>query len=391
MADPGRGLRIALIGIVPRERLPLHGYYAYLVLKNGVPVSYGAGWQIFGVLEAAVNVFESFRRGESAFIVSQVLRAYRQAFGMRRIVVDPYQIGRDNPEALASGAFYFYRRLGFRSLDPGVERLARAEDATIRARPGYRSPRAVLRQLASSEIGLSLGGRAVEQGSGLTASRLGALVTRHVARQFGGDRPAAVRRATRQVASALGVRDWARWSADERRGFAQLAPVIALIPDLARWPAADRRRLAAAMRAKGGASEARYVRRLDGIPRLRRSLEMLVGMAGDPVGGGASPASAHGAAAEGIDCRSLTATRSGPRSHVKESRPSGSKWSAVMTSPSHAPGAQSRSMRVTSRPEKTWRTTSARSSAAASSQRRTSTASTDRRGPESRRRLASKK
>ena len=290
VADPGRGLRIALIGLVPRARLPLHAYYAYLVLKNGVAVSYGAGWQIFGVLEAAANVFESFRRGESAFIVSQVLRAYRQAFGMRRIVIDPYQIGRDNPEALASGAFYFYRRLGFRSLDPGVERLARAEDERIRARPAYRSTRTVLRQLASSEIGLSLDGRAVEQGSGVTASRLGALVTRHVGRQFGGDRPAAVRRATRQVASALGVRDWARWSGDERQGFAQLAPVIALIPDLARWPAADRRRLAAAMRAKGGVSEARYVRRLDGISRLRRSLEMLVGMAGDPLGGGASPA-----------------------------------------------------------------------------------------------------
>jgi hypothetical protein len=91
------------------------------------------------------------------------------------------------------------------------------------------------------------------------------------------------------VASALAVRDWARWSADERRGFTQLAPVIALIPDLARWPAADRRRLAAAMRAKGGASEARYVRQLDGIPRLRRSLEMLAGTAGDPVAGGESP------------------------------------------------------------------------------------------------------
>jgi hypothetical protein len=290
VADPGRGLRIALIGIVPRERLPLHGYYAYLVLKNGVPVSYGAGWQIFGVLEAAVNVFESFRRGESAFIVYQVLRAYHQALGMRRIVIDPYQIGLDNPEALASGAFYFYRHLGFVSLDPGVERLARAEDNAIRARPDYRSPRAVLRQLASSGIGLSLGGQAVEPGSVLTASRLGAVITRHVAQRFGGDRAAAVRRATRQVVSALGVRGWARWGADERRGFAQLAPVIALIPDLARWPAADRRRLAAAMRAKGGASEASYVRRLDGIPRLRSSLEMLAGHAGEPVGGGASPA-----------------------------------------------------------------------------------------------------
>ena len=290
VADPGRGLRIALIGLVPRARLPLHGYYAYLALKNGVPVSYGAGWQVFGVLEAAANVFESFRRGESAFIVSQVLRAYRQAFGMRRIVIDPYQIGRDNPEALATGAFYFYRRLGFRSLDPGVERLARAEDAVIRARPAYRSTRTVLRQLASSEIGLSLDGRAVEPGSGVTASRLGALVTRHVARQFGGDRPAAVRRATRQVASALGVRDWARWSADERQGFAQLAPVIALIPDLARWPAAERHRLAAAMRAKGGPARPATCAGSTASRACGEAWRCSSASAGDPVGGGASPA-----------------------------------------------------------------------------------------------------
>ena len=289
VADPGRGLRIALIGIAPRARLPLHGYYANLVLKNGVPVSYGAGWQMLGVLEAAVNVFESFRRGESAFIVSQVLRAYRQAFGMRRIIVDPYQIGLDNPEALASGAFYFYRRLGFRSLDPDVERLARAEDATIRVRPSL--PVAARRPPTARLIRDRPIPRRPGRGAGLSArpragsGRSSPATSRS---EFGGDRPAAVRRATRQVASALGVRDWARWRADERRGFAQLAPVIALIPDLARWPAADRRRLAAAMRAKGGDSEARYVRRLDGIPRLRRSLEKLAGTAGDRAAGGAS-------------------------------------------------------------------------------------------------------
>ena len=287
VADTARGLRIALIGIVPRERLPLHGYYAYLALKNGVPVSYGAAWQLFGVLEAAFNVFESFRGGESAFIVGEVLRAYRQVFGMRRIVVDPYQIGRDNPEALASGAFYFYRRLGFRSLDPAVERLARAEDEQIRARPSYRSPLAVLRQLASAEIGLSLGGGS-RAGAALSASRLGALVTRRVAERWRGERPAALRRVTRQVAGALGVRGWARWTADERRGFAQLAPVVALIEDVARWPAADRRRLAEAMRAKGGPSEAGYVRRLDAIPRLRKSLAAVLG-AGDPAGGDSPP------------------------------------------------------------------------------------------------------
>ncbi len=44
VADPERGLRIALIGLEPGQRLPLEAYYAFLVLKNGVPVSYGGGW-----------------------------------------------------------------------------------------------------------------------------------------------------------------------------------------------------------------------------------------------------------------------------------------------------------------------------------------------------------
>src|SRR5205085_11067754 len=75
---------------------------------------------------------------------------------------------------------------------------------------------------------------------------------------------------------ALGVRQWARWPPDERRSFAQLAPLIALIPDLGRWPSSDRRRLVAIMRAKGGASEARYVRLLGAHARLRGSLQALV-------------------------------------------------------------------------------------------------------------------
>jgi len=276
VADPGRGLRVALIGIAPRHRLPLHGYYAFLALQNGVPVSYGAAWQLFGVLEAAFNVFESFRRGESALIVAEVLRAYRQAFGMRAVVVDPYQIGHDNPEALAAGAFYFYDRLGFHPRDAAVGRLARAEKAKIRARTGYRSTLPVLRQLARSELVLSLDGDHRAADRVVTASALAALVTDHVSRRFEGDRVAAREHASADVRRLLGATDSRRWSADERRAFDQLAMLVSLIPDLDRWPAADRRRLLLAMRAKGGPSEAGYVRRLDAHRRLYHSLRALV-------------------------------------------------------------------------------------------------------------------
>ena len=279
VADPGRGLRIALIGILPTARLPFEGYYAYLALRNGVPVGYGAAWQLVGALELAVNVFEPFRRGESAFILSQVLRAYHRAFGMRTVVVDPYQIGHGNLEALESGAFYFYRHLGFRPRDPAVRRLAEAEQAKIARDPSYRTPLPLLRRLARSEIYLPLSASDPDAEQRVTASALAALVTGHIARRFHGDRRAAAQAASVAVAAAVGAERRRHWPRDERDAFEQLSLLIALIPDLARWPAADRRRLVRVLRAKGGPSEARYVRLLNGHVRLCRSLEALLASA----------------------------------------------------------------------------------------------------------------
>lgn len=275
VADPGRGLRIALIGILPRSRLPFDGYYAYLVLKNGVPVGYGAAWQLFGALELAVNVFEPFRGGESAFILGQVLRAYHGALRMRVVVIDPYQIGHGNLEALKSGAFYFYRHLGFRPRDPAARRLAEEEEKKIARDPSYRTPLSTLKQLARSEIDLPLSADGPDAERCLTASSLAALVTARIVRRFHGDRRAAARAASAAVATALGAERRSHWPRDERLAFEQLSPLVALIPDLGRWPAADRRRLVQVLRAKGGPSETRYVRLLDGHERLQRSLEAL--------------------------------------------------------------------------------------------------------------------
>src|SRR2546422_3362581 len=61
VVDVDRGVRLAFVGILPGFRLPLEGYYAFLALKNGIPVAYGGGWELFGTLDFAVNVFASFR------------------------------------------------------------------------------------------------------------------------------------------------------------------------------------------------------------------------------------------------------------------------------------------------------------------------------------------
>jgi hypothetical protein len=58
----------------------------------------------------------------------------------------------ENPEAVESGAFWFYRKLGFRPVGPEQARLAAAEERKIAARPGYRTPARVLRRLAESAM-----------------------------------------------------------------------------------------------------------------------------------------------------------------------------------------------------------------------------------------------
>ncbi|HEY4620368.1 MAG TPA: hypothetical protein VIG93_01600, partial [Gaiellaceae bacterium] len=131
LAEVGRGMQIALFGTQPGFRLPLEGYYAFLALKNGVPVAYGGGWELFGTLDFAINIFASFRQGESAFLATQLLRVYRRIFGMRTVVVDRYQLGHESTEALRSGSFYFYHRLGFRPRDPDILRVLEAERAKI--------------------------------------------------------------------------------------------------------------------------------------------------------------------------------------------------------------------------------------------------------------------
>jgi hypothetical protein len=276
VAEAGRGLRVVLIGLQPAFRLPFEGYYAFLAIRNGVPVSYGGGWCLLETLEFGFNVFESFRQGESAWILGQALRAYHRVFGMRTVVVDPYQLGAGNPEALRSGAFYFYEHLGFRPRTDRVRRVLEEELGKIARDRRYRSPLSVLRRLAREEACLTLPGGSPEPERRLRARDLAALVTRDVARRHGGDREAATRDAMRRVTRALGVGRLTEWTDAERRAFRQWALVVALVPDLDRWSPTSRVRLVRMIRAKAGRGEGPYVRRLVGLAPLGRALEALV-------------------------------------------------------------------------------------------------------------------
>jgi hypothetical protein len=268
----GEGTEVVFLGVLPDRRLSLEASYGYILFANGVPLGYGGVTSLFGQANTGVNIFDEFRRGESAFLFAGVLGAARRVFGCERFVVNPYQFGADNAEAIKSGALWFYYRLGFRPVDDRIRRRAEAEFARVTARRGRRTPPALLRELAGCDLELVLpgfGGKKHFEERWLAA--LAASATGLLAAQSTGARAEAGKRLVRQVSKALGLstRDWSR---GERQALRDLAPVLAQIPDLARWRGAERSRLVDIIRAKGGASERRYAQLTAGHLRLRRAL-----------------------------------------------------------------------------------------------------------------------
>jgi hypothetical protein len=270
-ADVGRGYEIFLLGVHPEVRLPLETDYGGLILKNGHVFGYAVGALLFDQIEIAVNIYDTWRGGEAKYVFCQFMRTFRSHFGCRHFKIEKYQVGYENEEGLQSGSFWFYHNLGFVPAVPEVRELAARERAKVRRDRSYRSPRRVLLQLARSDQYFTLGrpGHAAPQDFPVAA--LGLAVTRRIGEAYGGDGAAALQACRARIARVLRC-DWRRWPRWEREWFGRLALVVSLIPDLARWSAAERRALRELMRAKGASGEADYVRRLARHTRLRRAL-----------------------------------------------------------------------------------------------------------------------
>jgi hypothetical protein len=264
LADCGRGLRIALLGVLPEWRSALESLHFFLILKNGVPVAYGPAAALLGCCEMGINLFPEFRGGEIRYIYAQFMRVLHHRLGVDHFFLTRYGMGENNPEAIRTGAFWFYRKLGFRAADPAVEELARAEEARMRARPGHRSDRRTLHRLSHTEAYLDLsGGRCRPFDFG----RFGIALSRHIASKFEGDRVLAEQRCAARIGRWLGVRDG--------RALRNLAPALDMIPDLARWSRSDKSALAQLLVAKDARSEARAARLFKAHARLEAALRSI--------------------------------------------------------------------------------------------------------------------
>lgn len=151
-ADLGRGVDLYWLGIPPPVRLPLRAYHCGIFFKNGVPLGYVETLSFFDRMEVGFNLYYTFRDGESAWLYTRFLKFCQQQCGVKCFSIDPYQLGHENEEAVESGAFWFYRKLGFCSASREIQRRVDAEERKLAASSSYRTPPATLRKLAKAPM-----------------------------------------------------------------------------------------------------------------------------------------------------------------------------------------------------------------------------------------------
>ena len=263
------GVQIVLIGMLPEKRYLLESEYGYLMLRNGVTVGYGTGTGLFGSCQIAFNLFPTFRGAQTTELYGSVLATFHELFGADTFSVDAYQIGADNEEAIDSGAWWFYARMGFRPRDSEARKLADVELGKAQ-RKGYRSSKSTLRKLACHPMYFSLGRIRKDVLPMVCTDSLSLGVLDYISKRFGAEREEGARRCSQELVDALGVKALSDWSASEQLMWHRLSPVIAAVADVKDWSKAERAALVDVIRAKGGVREKDYVPLFDAHRRLRR-------------------------------------------------------------------------------------------------------------------------
>ncbi len=275
IAECESGLAFAFLGFDPERRLLLETLYGYLILQNGVPLGYGTVASLFESSEIAFNVSETFRGAEAAHVLGRLLACARALFGSETFYLDPYQIGDDNEEAVATGAWWFYQKLGFRARDRSVLRRMDAELAKLQRSVRHRSTPATLRALATAGVFLHTRSARTDVLGSLPLERVGLRVTEFLAERFGAQRERATVACVEEAARLTGASPTVGRTEGERLAFARWAPLVCILPGLRGWSASDRCALADVIAAKGGRRESDFVARFDAHAPLRASIVAL--------------------------------------------------------------------------------------------------------------------
>lgn len=270
-ADVGRGVQIFLWGLPPDRRLPLRAYHAGFTVKNGVPINYIEGISLFEWMEVGFNTFYTYRDGETAWIYSKVIHLLHQLTGVTCVSVYPYQLGDENEEAIKSGAFWFYRKLGFRPGRLQLLKLTELEERRIRKDPKHRTSARTLRKLASAHVFWEFRDSPKGVWDTFSTRNIGFAVGRRMAKEFSGSAERMRQAATIELSRLLNVEP-ACLGQLESAAFGNFALILSLVPDMKRWSSAQRQVLLDIIRAKVAPDETPYLRLLQKHDLLRKAL-----------------------------------------------------------------------------------------------------------------------
>ena len=270
-ADVGRGVSIYLWGLPAARRLPLRFYVAGFTLKNGVPINYIEAIGLCEWMEVGFNTFYTFRGGEAAWIYAQALRCLCGLTKAKCISVYPYQLGEGNEEAIDSGAFWFYRKLGFRPGRADLLRLTRSEEQKIACDAKYRTSPRTLRRLAAGHVFFELPGSQAGAWDSFSTRNIGLRVNRCMAAKFQGESARMRPTASAWLARLLGQK-LSSLTPPEQASFENFALVLSLLSSLSSWGGEEKRALLQIIRAKSAANEMHYAHLLQEHRLLREAL-----------------------------------------------------------------------------------------------------------------------
>jgi hypothetical protein len=255
-----RGLSIALFSIDSERRLPVESYIGFMMFKNGHPMSYGGAWLFGKRALIGINIFEAFRGGESAIVFANLQRCYKMAFGAEYFEVEPYQFGKNNPEGIKSGAFWFYYRFGYKPVNEQLRALSNEEHQKIVSTKGYRSSYETLKLFTQSNLFVNFGTDEVP----LNPSDLSRFASQVITSEFSGDRKTSFQKALKLLKQHRIIN-----GKENKTGLKKLTEIFAFCLDLSKLTANEKRQLSKMIDLKAQ-NEFEYIRALASFPLRNR-------------------------------------------------------------------------------------------------------------------------
>ncbi len=255
--DLEKGLTYGLFHMLPANRLPIDTYVGYMAFRNGIPISYGGAWIVGNTAQIGINIYETFRGGESAMMLCQLMRLYHKEYNIHFFRVEPYQLGHDNEDGLKSGAFWFYYKLGFRPEEAKLKTVAESEWQKMQNKKNYRTPISTLKKLVQGYMGYFTSREFPIIDSGIIST----WASDKIKTRFSGDRQLAASQSFSRMNSLLNLNyeEMNKWTKAEQNTYKSWCLFFYFSGEIPKIKKSEIAELIQMMKAKGSENEKTFV------------------------------------------------------------------------------------------------------------------------------------